>query len=315
MEWYDDNVFTGGCQVSDASMAPARPIPATVRSDYAAAPAQPRRAARKAAVVSQHAKLAAIQQAIEAEVIPRLVLEHGARGELCAATPPADPDAAIALADGLLGPDPAPVVQQCIETVTRPGGEAAGLELLTAAARHLGELWLDDRASFGGVTLATMYLQRVLHALSEATAAIPPGTRKATAMLLPVPGEQHSFGLSMLAHGFRRDGWNVLTPRVDSAADLERLFGGVGVDMVGFSMAADMHLSRLARCIDTVRKASRNPALIVMVGGAAFLSRPELSQRIGACATASSAQGATEQAATLLALRRRSALPADARVQ
>lgn len=307
--------------MSDASLLQARAAPTSVPSDFAPAtapapvPAQARRTARKPAVVSEHVKLAAIQQAIEAEVIPRLVLEHGARGVACPVVPPVDPEAAIALADALLGPDPAPVVQQCIEAVTRPGGEAAGLELLTAAARQLGELWQDDRASFGGVTLATMYLQRVLHALSDATAAIPPGTRKATAMLLPVPGEQHSFGLSMLAHGFRRDGWNVLTPRADKSSDLEGLFGVVGVDMVGFSMAADMHLSRLARCIDTVRKASRNPALIVMVGGAAFLSRPELSQRIGACGTAASAQEATEQAARLLTQRRGSGVPADARVR
>ena len=279
---------------------------------------------RRPGTAAEHVKLIAIQQAIEMEVIPRLVLEHGARATPAGAArrgmarpeavamgghPPADVawadrDAAISLADVLLGPDPLPAVAQYAADVARPGAEAAGLALLTAAARHLGTLWEEDLASFTAVTLATAYLQQMLRALSEAAAAPRPGTPHATAMLIQVPGEQHTLGLSMLSHVFRRDGWNVSTPRVGSVAGLGPLLDSAEVDMIGFSMAADMHLNRLARCIKATRRASRNPALIVMVGGAAFLERPELGEWVGACATAQSAEAATAAANALLERRR-----------
>jgi methanogenic corrinoid protein MtbC1 len=72
--------------------------------------------------------------------------------------------------------------------------------------------------------------------------------------------------------------------------------------MVGFSMACDSRIDKLATLIREIRRASRNPHVGVLVGGKAFLDRPELTALVGADATARDGQQAVLKAETLLAL-------------
>jgi methanogenic corrinoid protein MtbC1 len=61
----------------------------------------------------------------------------------------------------------------------------------------------------------------------------------------------------------------------------------------------------LGRLIHEIRRASRNPALGIMVGGALLLKEPLLVKRLGADATARDAEEAVLQAEALLALQER----------
>jgi methanogenic corrinoid protein MtbC1 len=73
-------------------------------------------------------------------------------------------------------------------------------------------------------------------------------------------------------------------------------------DVVGFSVACDGRLDHLKREIARVRKASRNPRVLVLAGGRAFNEQPDLVARVGADASATNAELAPEVARQLLAL-------------
>lgn len=183
--------------------------------------------------------------------------------------------------------------------------DALCLHLLTGAARHLGSLWEADRVSFTDVTLATDHLQRLFRELASDIPP-PPGPEAPAAgiaLLTTVPGEQHSFGVSMLSAFFRRAGWTVSTPEVRNAAALQRRVSANALDLLGISLGAEMHLGELTRCIERARRSARTE-LIVMVGGPIFVERPELAREVGADATASDAVGALAIAERLLRARR-----------
>lgn len=298
-------------------------------------------------------RVSAILRAVEREVVPRLLSAHAARPASLGAhavalaaegpvrgaggaddggVPPGDAAAGpgvaretvLALVGALLGPDPA-AAAACVAGCRAEGvaAETICLELLSGAARHLGDLWVEDRCSFTEVTLAAVQLHRLLHDLAPGgrdgagEAAADGGAEQGVgagaaglALLVAAPGEQHSLGLSMLSDFFRGAGWQVQNPAIAGAADAARVVAARPVDLIGFSLGAEVHFGRLALCVAAVRRASRNRGIIVMVGGPAFLEHPELAIRIGADETAPDAAEAVRRAAALLAARRR---PAPAR--
>src|SRR6201999_4420852 len=113
-----------------------------------------------------------------------------------------------------------------------------------------------------------------------------------TVVLAPGPGEQHTLGLLMVGEFFRRDGWRVAGGPATSANDAILIVRKTWVDLAGFSIGSQARLGGLARCIQAVRQASRNPNLLVLVGGPLFVARPGLLARTGADAAADDAAGA-----------------------
>jgi methanogenic corrinoid protein MtbC1 len=117
-----------------------------------------------------------------------------------------------------------------------------------------------------------------------------------------MPGEQHSFGLMMVGEFFRRQGWDVHSATGAPGREIVGMLRQQWFSMVGFSMACDSRIDKLATLIREIRRASRNPHVGVLVGGKAFLDRPELTALVGADATARDGQQAVLKAETLLAL-------------
>jgi hypothetical protein len=74
-------------------------------------------------------------------------------------------------------------------------------------------------------------------------------------------------------------------------------------DVVGFSIASDIHIAPLSKRIVGVRRASRNRHIAVMIGGPAFLRRPGLVTELGADGAAVDAQDAVHQATLLVVAR------------
>ena len=182
--------------------------------------------------------------------------------------------------------------------------EALYLDLLAPAARHLGDLWVEDLCSFTDVTIGLLRMQLLLHGLSpafQAEAAECSVAHARRALLVPIPGDQHTFGLAMVADFFRRAGWTVWSGVVASRADLARMVRTQAFDLVGFSASCDRHLDALIACIRAVRDASGNRAVGVMVGGPVFVEHPEIATLVGADATAIDGRQAPVQAEALLA--------------
>lgn len=243
----------------------------------------------------------ALARAIESEIIPRLMLT--CKTSLSALNGPSVPlgkDDIVTLTALTLAPNDD--VLTYIDTLYERGVslETVYLDLLTPVARQLGETWLDDDCNFAQVTLGLLRLQRVLHALSPAfrhnRLARMRGRR---ALLAAVDDEQHTFGLNMVGEFLRRDGWDVSisTGSVNElGAQVKRQY----VDIVGLSISCDNRLPMLADAIATVRKASLNGDVAVLVGGPTANTDPQQIVRFGADATAVDAREAVAAAARLV---------------
>jgi methanogenic corrinoid protein MtbC1 len=181
--------------------------------------------------------------------------------------------------------------------------EAIYLQLLTPAARRLGELWCEDLCDFTKVTLALGRLQQLLRELSPdfrcETESRQHGRR---ALLMPAPGEQHTFGLFMVAEFFRQAGWDVWSGLPGAGDDVISLVRAEWFDIVGLSVGSESRVDGLAATIRTMRRGSRNRAIGVMVGGPLFVENPELAAVVGADATALDGRQAAQQAASIVSL-------------
>jgi methanogenic corrinoid protein MtbC1 len=178
------------------------------------------------------------------------------------------------------------------------------LGIITDAARHLGAMWDDDRCDFATVTISMGRLQQVVRALSPTfqTAALS-RPHSESILLLPAPGEQHSFGLVILSEFFLRAGWHVVGGPVSVGGGAADIVRATWVDVAGFSISGTGRIEGLAACIRDVRRASINTDIKIMVGGPLLAARPGLIKELGADASAPDAPGAVRQARGLLSLR------------
>ena len=182
--------------------------------------------------------------------------------------------------------------------------ETLCLHLLAPAARHLGELWSEDVCDFSEVTIGLWHLHQVLHHLHPALPDYDTvrSTRR-RAVLVPLPGEQHSFGAMMVAEFFRRAGWSVWSGPFADNDDLLGLVAGEWFGMVGLSAAGEIRFAGLSQLIRAIRRVSRNRSVRIMVGGPLFNAQPDLACRVGADATATDGRIAVAHAERMLALR------------
>lgn len=256
------------------------------------------------ALMPRHRRVALLARVVQSEILPRLVVARGA-------PPVPEPerttteDDMVALVSLLLN-KPATEAIAFVNTLRDRGISAAALYLgiVTQAARRLGELWEQDRCGFAEVTIGMGHLQQVVRALSPNFQISAVGRSHAdTALLLPAPGEQHTFGLVMLSEFFRREGWHVLGGPVSSGNDAARISRDTWIDVAGFSIGSESLMDALAAGIIALRRASRNKDIAVMVGGPLMLSTPDLVKRVGADTGAMDAPGAVREARALLSFR------------
>jgi methanogenic corrinoid protein MtbC1 len=251
-------------------------------------------------------RLAHLARTIEADVIPRLVQAH--RQAATAANTetvgsPAQSAEQVAGFVALIVGDSDIDVQTAVEAKRRAGMtvESLYLDLFAPAARLLGEMWSDDYCDFSTVTVALGRLQRLLRELSPAFGTeieYPANGRRA--LFAQPQDEQHSFGLSMVAEFFRREGWDVFGVVGGAVDDPSVRVRKEWADVVGLSIGSERRLDWLRRCIVEVRSASRNPGVVVMVGGPIFTLHPDWVAGVGADATARDARDAPRVAARLL---------------
>jgi MerR family transcriptional regulator, light-induced transcriptional regulator len=256
--------------------------------------------------VSAKERLTRLASALETDVIPRLVRAHGAaplRAEPAVQTPTErEVEAFTALV--LNAGDTA--VSDSIDQWRARGLSmtAVYLDLLAPAARHLGVLWTEDRCDFASVTIGLGRLQRLLRECSPAFGTEiehPPNGRR---ILLAQPSdEQHSFGLSMVAEFFRRAGWEVLGGVGGAVHDPSAQVAREWFDAVGFSIGSETRLNWLKERVATVRAASRNRGVVVMVGGPLFALDPALARVVGADASGQDGGSAPGLAEGLLVAR------------
>ena len=232
-------------------------------------------------------RMSQLARAIEHEIIPRLMLAHRTTPDRAFELPLDDavtPADVLAFAQLVLSHNE-DVAFESVEVFRRRGVtiDKIYLDLLAPTARHLGKLWDDDLCSFTDVTVGLGRLQRVLRELSSSfgqSVDHPSGGRRI--LLLPSPGEQHTFGLVMVAEFFNHAGWDVTGGAWASGADGPTMVADEWFDVVGFSLGSVVQMGALRECIAAVRQATCNQELAVLVGGPLFGEHPEYAADVGA---------------------------------
>lgn len=291
----------------DEVLEPPREIIEDLRRQPAAAPAllvkllpagRPRGNAALAASLRGAAlsrSTAAVLKAVFLDsVVPLLLREHD-RPDPDAARLPANPRAGE-LAELLLAADEAASLD-LIRELRGPRGDIRQLyaPLLEPAARSLGDLWRDDICSEFDVTLGLIRLQSAARLLGvDAAPLLLPGGAPCV-LVAPAPGELHQLVAALDSEWLWRAGW---APRAEFPSDdqaLADLLSSAWVDVLDLSLSAALRrqdsLPRLQRTIARARRASRNPALRVVVGGRAFAEGDAPGSQVGANAASRSTAG------------------------
>lgn len=224
-------------------------------------------------------RLSRLARTLESDVIPRLVGSHSRAAPVL--PKPAEIEAFVELLRSASDSD----LVASVEALQARGWrvEAIYLGLLAPAARLLGELWESDRCDFSTVTICLGRLQRLLRQWSPEfgrEVEYPPNGRRI--LLAQHPEEQHSFGLSMVAEFFRREGWEVLGGVGGAVPDPSGQVARDWFDAVGFSIGSELRIDWLRDRITQVRAASRNRAVAVLVGGPLLAIKPDVAAEVGA---------------------------------
>jgi len=254
---------------------------------------------------SSEDRLSRLAGALERDIIPRLVRAHadgGGKRPLSQPLPTPSADEVVQFADAILAHDD-PALAQMLSTLRLRGVGVEQLftDLLAPTARRLGDLWDDDRCHFADVTIGLGRLQQIMRGLSSAFGTeieVPAGGRRA--LLMPAPGEQHTFGLTMVAEFFARAGWEVAGVLDPLSAGFQDRVAQEWFDLVGISAGSSTKLSALLDCVAAVRRNSHNRAVVVMVGGPLFLHHPDLAAQVQADAVVTDGPQAPRLAEQLL---------------
>jgi methanogenic corrinoid protein MtbC1 len=236
------------------------------------------------------------------EIIPRLIAAHRAEPGQTSGVE------AIAL-------DPAHLADLAIHSDARHladiseiamaqglGFEALMLDVMTPAARILGERWEDDRADFIEVTLGLWRLQELVHELASRRCGADTGPvmHERRILCAVAPGDDHSFGSLLLEEMFRRAGWTCSGLRGATRAQLRRNVSESWFEIIALTVSVERNSAALTDLVADLRAASCNPGVSIMVGGPVFNDHASLADEIGADATASNARAALHQAELLV---------------
>ncbi len=238
-----------------------------------------------------HSKTAAVlKSVILAKVIPQL---SGGRVQ---AGPAANPRAAE-LAELLIAADDA-AARELIAEVCAPGNVTplAYASLFEPAARSLGDLWSEDACSEFDVTLGLCRLQNALRMLTAGAPVRGAGRAKQPLVLIaPEPGELHRLGAALDSTILRNAGWSPHCAYPADNATLQDLVSSTWFDVLDLSLSVafrrEDRLPWMTETIAGARRASRNPGLVVVVGGRVFLEDRQAGADVGADLSSTTAFG------------------------
>ncbi|OYX25163.1 MAG: hypothetical protein B7Z10_07165 [Rhodobacterales bacterium 32-66-7] len=203
--------------------------------------------------------------------------------QLAARSPRQASEAALvqAMKDAVISTDPA-----AFDTLRRDLRRARITEIdlvdgyFPAVARALGCDWVGDSAGFAAVTIGMARLQTLLHRIVRTSPVELPVDSLSILVVLPL-GEQHSFGVQVLAEQLRRRGafaHVLITPAMDRLQDLV-CSGRYDGAMV--SVGCDQGVEPAARVVRSIRQASQG-RLWVAAGGSMLERMPDMQAKLGA---------------------------------
>jgi len=244
---------------------------------------------------------------IESQIIPRLLDAHPsvkaldleqAQGDLVAAS---EQDM-LDFAQACLATDSQAVFNHL--DVLRDKGlgiQTVFLDVITPAARYLGDLWEQDKMDF---TVVAQGLLRMHHGMRHLGYETQDGPQTAgdvrRIMLASAPGSQHILGLAMVSEFFRADHWQVVVEISTSEKALLHTVAHEWFDVIGLSVGLVEQLPNIPALIARLKTASRNPNAFVILGGPALLQAKMDGVELAADAISVNAAEAVKLAGDLL---------------
>jgi hypothetical protein len=216
----------------------------------------------------------------------------------------------VELAESLVGGDFDSVLDWLAPLQTE--GSSLGhlaASLFEPVARRLGDLWSDDACNEFDVTWALCRLQSLVRLLSAPCSTHLPGLLKPRILIAPEPGELHRLGAALDRIILEAAGWTPVSAYPDDNATLDDILSRGWFDVLDLSLSMafrrEQDLPRVAETIAEARRASRNPAMVVVVGGRIFAEQSGAGQRVGADAAHATARGVNRTILRTLSARRR----------
>jgi hypothetical protein len=231
-----------------------------------------RRSLRKPALEKKSA--AVLENLIRSNVIPELLLRHGAAVVIPA--PRILEKQSLELAGLLLAAKPDSALNLIHDQIGHhQSAVPLFATLLEPAARRLGDLWQADSCSDFDITIALSYLQSAVRVIGTECLQQPLSPANTPHVLVvPLPGELHSLSAALDSEAMWQAGWSPQSEFPTDNAALQRLLQADWFDVLDLTMSAALQrahwLPRLAETVRLARRASRNTDLVVMVGGRIF---------------------------------------------
>lgn len=231
------------------------------------------------------ASAAKLKAVIVKSVIPMLLERHGV-GAMDDERSPVNPRASE-LAELLVASDQTAALELIRELRGRYGDPRhLYAPLFEPAARSLGDLWNNEACSEVDVTLGLCRLQTAVRLLGADAPQAILQSNQPNVLITPAPGELHNLMTILDSEWLCSAGW---APQIEFPASdraLQDMVSASWIDVLDLSLSAAFRregsLPRLAETIAQARRASRNPALLVVVGGRAFVEGRTAGPNVGA---------------------------------
>lgn len=248
----------------------------------------------------------ALVRMVEGEIIPRLLVNCRAdmpepHSEPVDTIRP-DPRDVDMLASSAIRDDARQLLAQIESQMARGmSKETLLLDVMAPAARMLGEWWEQDACDFIDVTMGLWRLQEAVHEIvGRNSIGLPTSDNQRAALFAVMPGDDHGFGSIVLEEMFRRAGWTSEGLRHATREELQHVLGSRHFDLLALTASTCQPAESVAQLIASLRLRSRNPDLLVMVGGWLFNQDPTLVRQVGADASAPDARAAVSTADMLM---------------
>ena len=250
---------------------------------------------RASAELAAPTQIELLLKTVESELIPRLFVNHMMdvpttsplvenRSTEPVAGPWSSDECVRQFADMCTGSEPEKLDEHVTDLLAQGVSlESVFLFLLAPVARYLGDRWLSDEVSFVDVHLGLCRLHQLICECETIGYRAEKASLAGESILLTcAPGENHTFGVTMVADFFRRYGWQVSNLcGLDTDFLLARL-ASTQYSAVGFSLHNEYNYLALKEIIAKVKAESINKNLIIMVGGDYFIRNPGKVKPIGA---------------------------------
>ncbi|OUV99436.1 MAG: hypothetical protein CBD16_08175 [Betaproteobacteria bacterium TMED156] len=248
-------------------------------------------------------------KAIETQVIPRLMLAHKTEKEKTQSHYVEKKEKHIFSKEAIesftqvLIKNEAEISKAYVEALIDEGVDLEDiyLELFQPSARLLGQSWEEDTEDFSAITLALWKMQHTMYHFSDSFLSDNHiAERKGSIFLCPYPESQHTMGLFMVSEFFRKDNWSVTAEPSISNEDLKNRITENFFDILGVSIGSLTHVEGLSTLIKSLRRTSKNPKIMIMIGGPMALITPNLANNVGADAQSNNAKDAILKATDFL---------------